>query len=426
MTSQAEFGRQKAPERDSIPDRLSVLQQLERVVQNPLFSQSKRYPLVLRYLVHRVLEGSTDGELKERTIGIEVLGRAPDYDTNADPTVRVVAGEIRKRLILYYQEPGHERDIRIELAPGSYTPEISAPAVAQSAVATTIPLIAARDNKGLRESRIRGRGALAVGSAALIALLCLVWFLMIPHQTPLDELWEPVFRNSTSAILCVGERLPWGTPPSLDDRLTQQSGLTGTSNATDRDATNDMRRFITTQPAIPLMDVESLTSVAGFIQSHGVRPSVRLSRTTSLAELRQIPAVLIGGYSNYWSMRLGEDLRFRFQGDNVTNWIGDSQRPGIRDWSVKLNTPYSQVNEDYGLISRIADPITGHTVVIVAGITGQSTLATADFLVSPDGWEDLARRAPHNWMKENIQIVIGMRVINGNPGKPAILATHFW
>jgi len=409
----------------SVPDRLAVREQMERLLQSPLFSQSRRYPLVLRYLVMRALDGYSDGELKERTIGVEVLGRPPDYDTNADPTVRVVAGEIRKRLILYYQEPGHEKEIRFELAPGSYTPEFSTPPSAPSTIPLAAPLTEPPASTEKKVSQSQRPAVLASAVAAFVALLGIVWYVLVPRQTPLDEFWNPALYHSSSVMLCVAERLPWGTPPGLDDRLTKQT-VASTGNSKDGDAANDMRRYITTQPAIPLMDVESLTSVAGFIQSHGVRPSVRLSRTTSLAELRQNPVVLIGSYSNYWSMRLGEDLRFHFLGDGVTNWIADNQRPGVREWSVNLNIPYSNVIEDYGLISRVADPTTGHTVVVVAGITGQATLTAADFVVNPDGWEDLVRMAPRDWTKKNLQIVIGMKVINGNPGRPTILAAHFW
>jgi hypothetical protein len=37
--------------------------------------------------------------------------------------VRVIAGEVRKRLAQYYYEPEHRGELRIELHPGSYVPE---------------------------------------------------------------------------------------------------------------------------------------------------------------------------------------------------------------------------------------------------------------------------------------------------------------
>ena len=57
--------------------------------------------------MERGLDGRPE-DLKERTIGIEVFGRAADYDTNLDHVVRSVAGEVRRRLAQYYMESGRE------------------------------------------------------------------------------------------------------------------------------------------------------------------------------------------------------------------------------------------------------------------------------------------------------------------------------
>src|ERR1051326_2926513 len=95
-------------------DRAAILAQLERILANPLFKNSRRYPNLLRYVVEKTLDRH-HGELKERTLGIEVFGREPDYDTNLDPVVRTTAAEIRKRLAQYYQDPGHEHELRIDL-----------------------------------------------------------------------------------------------------------------------------------------------------------------------------------------------------------------------------------------------------------------------------------------------------------------------
>ena len=61
--------------------------------------------------------------LKERTIGIEVFGRPTSYDPSDDATVRVKAGEVRKRLGLYYSDHGAHNPLRIELPSGAYVPD---------------------------------------------------------------------------------------------------------------------------------------------------------------------------------------------------------------------------------------------------------------------------------------------------------------
>src|SRR5580692_5900581 len=95
--------------------------QLDRLLANIHFSNSKRFPSFLRFIVQEELEGRGD-LLKERTLGIEVFGRDASYDTTSDPIVRVTAAEIRKRIAQYYQESGHADELRISLPPGSYVP----------------------------------------------------------------------------------------------------------------------------------------------------------------------------------------------------------------------------------------------------------------------------------------------------------------
>ena len=78
-------------------EKQAVLDQLGRLLAHPLFKNSKRFPVFLRYVVEQTLEGASDQPVKERSIGVEVFGREVGYDTNHDPIVRITAGEVRKR-----------------------------------------------------------------------------------------------------------------------------------------------------------------------------------------------------------------------------------------------------------------------------------------------------------------------------------------
>src|SRR5437764_6256268 len=99
--------------------------QVERLLADPLFSQSKRYGSFLRYVTERALNNNQE-PLTERTLGVEVFGRSPNYDTDADPIVRVTASELRKRLAQYYEDPTHAGQIRVLIHKGSYVAEFVA------------------------------------------------------------------------------------------------------------------------------------------------------------------------------------------------------------------------------------------------------------------------------------------------------------
>src|SRR5580658_2661826 len=104
----------------------AIHEQLDRLLASSYFSHSKRFPNFLRFVVEQTLAGDAD-DIKERTLGIEIFGKDADYDTAADPIVRVTAAEIRKRVAQYYQDPAHNEEIRITLPSGAYVPQFHSP-----------------------------------------------------------------------------------------------------------------------------------------------------------------------------------------------------------------------------------------------------------------------------------------------------------
>ena len=124
---------QELEQSQSAPDAAAIRLQLERLLIHPLFANSKRYPALLGYVVEQTLLGNAS-ELKERSIGIEVFGRSPSYDANADPVVRITAGEVRKRLSQYYYDSSHAGELVIELPIGSYVPLVRSQEQAASPV----------------------------------------------------------------------------------------------------------------------------------------------------------------------------------------------------------------------------------------------------------------------------------------------------
>src|ERR1019366_8610359 len=124
------------------------------------------------------LAGDTSS-LKERTLGIEVFGRAPDYDTSQDPIVRSGAAEIRKKLAQYYQEPGHGSEVRIELLSGSYIAEFHFNGSGGPGVAAVAEVAEIADVAPPR--RPRWRYAAIIGGAAAVALLILALTVGLPR-----------------------------------------------------------------------------------------------------------------------------------------------------------------------------------------------------------------------------------------------------
>jgi len=80
-----------------------VLAQMERILSSEFFRNAPSLQQFLQYVVQKTLK-SQQNEVKEYTIGREVLGRDHSYDPGSDSIVRVQASHLRKRLESYYHQ----------------------------------------------------------------------------------------------------------------------------------------------------------------------------------------------------------------------------------------------------------------------------------------------------------------------------------
>src|SRR5690349_6023343 len=95
-----------ATDRGSLPGSSSeLLAHLDEVLASQAFARTDRLQRFLRVIVERTVAGQADS-IKECSLGVEVFGRAADYDPRTDPTVRVHAGKLRDRLREFYQTEG--------------------------------------------------------------------------------------------------------------------------------------------------------------------------------------------------------------------------------------------------------------------------------------------------------------------------------
>src|SRR5579863_411860 len=194
-------------------ERAMVLRQMDRLLKSRHFCNSKRYPVLLEYLIRETLAGNSHS-LKERVLGITVFHRPPDYDANADPVVRVTAAEIRRRIAQFYQEKGASEEIYIALRPGSYVPEfcpissglnefrgpVSLPAETPAA---TLALAAGKP-KWIRWTR---RSAFLFAAASGLIVLSLLALALHRHlqNDQRSQMWRPLLDSPAPVLLVVGQ-----------------------------------------------------------------------------------------------------------------------------------------------------------------------------------------------------------------------------
>jgi hypothetical protein len=415
----------REPPGQQSPDTLppaEIQAQLKRIVESPFFRSSKRCRSFLERVVQHSLTDSPE-PLKERTLGVDVFARDPAYDTAVDPVVRVTAGEVRRRLGQYYGEEAHHSQLRLDLPPGGYAPAYSRPhgVPVEPAVAPDVP------------PAVRRRGWMW-GLAGVIALLTITVVALLPIRRPpaaaaaaptstFDRFWAPLLTAPGPILLCPGGldmyELPQGVKQAADAAATSTSEPPLISMSP-RQVQRVGARYVAIADAI------ALARIAAVFQERGRPYQIREHNLTSFADLRASPAVLIGMFSNAWTLQLGSGFRFvpTIEGDGHHVGIIDRQHPE-RSWRLPRPWPALNVAHDYAFVSRVVDPATGTVVVMAAGITPFGTAAAGEFVTTPDHLDRALGRLS-DWSNRSLQIVLETKVIGGAAGAPHVVATHIW
>jgi hypothetical protein len=417
-----------------VSDPAAIREQLQRLLVHPLFANSKRYPALLSYAVEQTLLGNA-AELKERSIGIEVFGRAPTYDANADPVVRITAGEVRKRLSLYYYDSSHAGELVIELPLGSYVPVFrqSEPVAAEPAIDTletavisTPPQIspfasAVPNAPAPRSSRFRW---LAAGMLIIAGCAAGVLVGTRIHQAPtpeppsnIDRFWEPFTSSLNPTTFCLGE-------PAKNIDMDSINSFEAPVGAPVEPQKLYVRLHLSGNLA--LADVITLTRTAAALEVRHKAFRVVPASEATFAQLREGPIVLIGAFDNIWTLRVTQKLRFGFESKDGVALIVDRNSKTQTTWATAWDLPYQKLSRDYAIVARIRDSTTGQPVIIAAGISEEGTEAAGEILYNPVYLNSLLAKAPANWEKMNMEAVIETQVIEGHSGPPNILAVETW
>jgi len=398
----------------------AVRQQLSRLLANPFFSHSKRFPSFLRFVIEHTLDGEVES-IKERTLGIEIFGRDANYDTASDPIVRVTAAEVRKRVAQYYQEPAHRDELRITLPPGSYIPQFEWPnelneqvaPAADSSSGTGVPHPEA--SSGTVHAHVRRNFQLKVALACVTAVLLLVGGFELwesANHAAFRFFWQPVLAANEPVLLCIADQLQYSSIALRDAREPGRQTL--------------LKDNLT---AVVIDDLNATVKVAGILQSDNKQYSLKGEGATNLADLRAGPTIYIGAFDNAWTLRLTNPLRFHFANDaDMTKMrIADSANPAQQGWFVDRSVQMATNNyRDFAIVARFTDTITGKLSYILAGVGRGGTIAAGEFVTDAAALTELKRAAKAAGDKKNMEVVLSTQIIDGEPGSPKMEAAYFW
>jgi len=232
--------------------------------------------------VEETLE-SRSSHLKERSLGVDVFGRDPSYDTNLDPVVRTSACEVRKRIAQYYHEAGHEAEIRIDLPHGSYVPDfkysencprggLAEPrqAVGQAAAWRRIPSL---------QPLTRSWPALILAAVMVLGIAAAG---MKGSRSATDRFWFPVWGSSDSIMVCLGgiraESLP--SAPAATQATTEPGPTLLEVMRSDH---------------VAFADAVAMARLTGLFRENHKQYDIRKGPAFTLNDFRKGPVVLIWG-----------------------------------------------------------------------------------------------------------------------------------
>ncbi len=378
--------------------------ELKSLLQSGVVRDKTQLHALLAYLGAKAIEGAGE-PLKEHRIGVEALGKPPEYDPRIDPTVRVEVAKLRKKLEDYYRDAGAGHPIRILIPKGSYLPVFTTAAVADFAA-----------GRGWGVAR---RWVLPV----LLAVAAIVPWLARPVKSAqlapeLEAFWAPHFADATPTLLVYGAPLFLKVQGSYfrNPNVNRPEDFGGDDKTK---AVLDALKPRESRPAFTFTGVgeaEALFHLARIMAGRGAEIMVQRSNTTDWEDLKGKHVVFLGGRK--YNRQIPEfPFKPKFEAINrrVTNL---EPRPGEpAEYRTASVTSYGEITDEYALIS-VYPGLSEHTRLVALECSStEGTLAAAEFVTRPDKIAELISHRVPLGLKDGrvqpFQVVIGAKLKRG-------------
>lgn len=406
-----------------------VRRELDRIIVSRVFRGSHRCQAFLQYVVTKTLEGDCKC-LKERTLAVHVFGREATEDLSEDSIVRVGAREVRKRLAQYYVDEGANDSLRIELPAGSYVPtfqwhvraqptELDAETPAQQPQTAVV----ARPGKRLDLK------VLILGATVLLACVAAIVWQAKSRRSAFDTFWEPAFEGKTPLMIAMAHPIVY--QPSLGaQRLDAKRN--GYPSPPVQRALNLPLDDLRGSDFVPAMnqfvgfgDAEAAVRISSLFTQHRVLSRVRLASRMDFNDMRGTRMVLIGAYTNRWTIDLTKGMRYRFEYTTDGKPCIAVASAGCR-WTLTTKADDGRSAEDYILLCRLPHSATNGFTVICAGLNGYGTEEAGRMISDPDSLAPILRALPKYWPNRNLQIVLHVAVIGDAPAQSELVSAYSW
>jgi hypothetical protein len=341
-----------------------IRQILADILESPEFKESQRYRELLQFLVEESIAGRSP---KETTIGTQIFGKDPSFNSKEDATVRVYINNLRKKLEHYYLTAGKTAPFKLNIPVGHYKVEF---------VPTEDQFIPkATQNRAVRWGILFAAFA---GTLLLGYYSASVFQSPPPNPSPPNSIWNEFIQpNGRPTLIVLGDyfflrennpvssyyrTVPINNPEDLQERIAKDPAFAKRYK---------QNEFTFLRPS----STWGLTQVIPILQKSPRGYSLKLASEITPADFKSNNIVFIGTLKTLYSFQkffhiFGmqrtatpyESIALRGEkGDSVQTFGVGQQR----------STDYVK---DYSIIAKGAGP-EGSTILMLLGFTENGAIA---------------------------------------------------
>jgi hypothetical protein len=394
---------------------------VQRVVNSEVFRRSPAMRAFLLYITDRVITGRAE-ELKEQSIGAEVLGRKPNYNPADDNIVRVRAHELRGRLERYFTSEGANEAVVITMPRGAYAPEFVPRKSAHLAEAKLKPqteeevLPIGQEDESDADVEVIQKPALrhwlAFAAVVLVAIAASVSVTryVLQSRTPfssarpagaLADFWGQFFVKPNEDLKVVYADTSFALWQDLNGKTLDLGDYLNRKyyDAQGNKLFNVVMRRVTS-PA----DMALSVHLATLAEQFGGQENPMFARDAEAAFFHQGNVLLIGSHrSNPWVAVYEPSLNFTLDQDphsgaplfrNRTPQAHEDATYGIPEMYDTQRTE-EKTYPSYGVVALLKGCGDHGLTVLVEGLNTQATQAAGDMVTDPQRLDTLLQSIGH-------------------------------
>jgi hypothetical protein len=411
---------------------------VQRIVASSGFANSQRLSAFLLHVSEKALTGAADS-LSERSVGVAVFQRSPDYDPRDDSIVRSHASRLRDRLEESFEGEGNGESLRVHIRRGSYVPffEKADEGIDEAAADSGPSELVDSANLPVQTAEIHRHWirswALVLPPILLVAALAAATLFRYrdwDQTTPTHKLWSQLFREDQQTLIVPADsslvitRLLVGHQISLADYAGG-----GYRNSTDCDKPCDPRMVRTVELLryTSISDLEFAVKVTHLPETNMKRTVIRYARDLNLKDLKESNLILAGSQeADPWVSMISGQMSLVIHDDPSAGSLRvENKRPRKGELS---EYPYDSHSPEHQVLSTVAflPNLSGNgSLLIVQGFNLAGTQAAAEFVTSGKDLDSLLHAYAGNKSPlPHFEILLSSTEINGMASHTVPLALH--